>query len=252
MNDLAGLQGILVLQSAQDGKVDGVVVVRARGQCAVEDDLLRRDIPHAERIAQCELVLCQGAGLVRAQDVDSGQFPDGHELADNGLFPGESARADRHRDGQHGGHGHRDRGDGQHQGELQRRENRVAPDDGDRDDDRHQRHREDDEVIADLQTIAKSRLGRDLFGTIDAAFGNMSFRAQSERGDIAREREDLNRIGVALSSTPNVEALLEMILTKTREITSADAGSLYVVESVGTGYGLSGDSEMPSIQADSK
>ena len=46
------VQGILVLQSAQDGKIDGVVVVRARGQRAVEDDLLRRDIPHAERITQ--------------------------------------------------------------------------------------------------------------------------------------------------------------------------------------------------------
>jgi len=40
----------------------------------------------------------------------------------------------------------------------------------------------------------------------------------------------LNRIGVALSETRDVEQLLEMILRKAREITSADAGSLYLVE----------------------
>ncbi len=42
--------------------------------------------------------------------------------------------------------------------------------------------------------------------------------------------EELNRIGIALSQTHEVGALLEMILTKAREITGADAGSLYLVE----------------------
>lgn len=45
-----------------------------------------------------------------------------------------------------------------------------------------------------------------------------------------REREELNQIGVALSSERNVSALLAMILTRTREITAADAGSLYIVD----------------------
>ena len=44
------------------------------------------------------------------------------------------------------------------------------------------------------------------------------------------ELEELNRIGIALSETRDVDRLLEMILRKTREITSADAGSLYLVE----------------------
>jgi HD-GYP domain-containing protein (c-di-GMP phosphodiesterase class II) len=42
--------------------------------------------------------------------------------------------------------------------------------------------------------------------------------------------EELNRIGIALSETRDVERLLEMILQKTREITGADAGSLYLAE----------------------
>ena len=44
------------------------------------------------------------------------------------------------------------------------------------------------------------------------------------------ELEELNRIGIALSETRDVEQLLDLILRKAREITSADAGSLYLVE----------------------
>ncbi len=46
----------------------------------------------------------------------------------------------------------------------------------------------------------------------------------------SRELEELNSIGIALSGTHDVERLLTLILHKAREITSADAGSLYLVE----------------------
>ena len=71
--------------------------------------------------------------------------------------------------------------------------------------------------------------------TVDAAFANIEL-AQRERAARAelkraeREMEELNRIGIALSETHDVGALLEMILTKARQITGADAGSLYLVE----------------------
>lgn len=45
-----------------------------------------------------------------------------------------------------------------------------------------------------------------------------------------RDLEDLNRVGIALSETRDVEHLLTLILHKAREITGADAGSLYLVE----------------------
>ena len=45
-----------------------------------------------------------------------------------------------------------------------------------------------------------------------------------------RELQGLNRIGVALSAERDIDKLLEQILAKCREITSADAGSLYLVE----------------------
>src|SRR2546428_553228 len=61
---------------------------------------------------------------------------------------------------------------------------------------------------------------------VDAAFANMEL-AQSERAArnelkrSEREMGELNRIGVALSETRDVGALLEMILSKSRQITRA-------------------------------
>jgi HD-GYP domain-containing protein (c-di-GMP phosphodiesterase class II) len=49
-----------------------------------------------------------------------------------------------------------------------------------------------------------------------------------------RDFAELNQIGIALSETRDVDQLLALILTKAREITGADAGSLYLVEVEGS------------------
>jgi HD-GYP domain-containing protein (c-di-GMP phosphodiesterase class II) len=46
---------------------------------------------------------------------------------------------------------------------------------------------------------------------------------------------ELNEIGVALSAERDVDRLLDMILERSRKITGADAGSLYLIESAGAG-----------------
>ena len=48
---------------------------------------------------------------------------------------------------------------------------------------------------------------------------------------VTREIQELNQIGAALSAEHHLDSLLELILTKSRHITNADAGSLYLVES---------------------
>lgn len=48
-----------------------------------------------------------------------------------------------------------------------------------------------------------------------------------------KELHELNNIGIALSAERDQDALLELILYKSREITRADAGSLYLVETKG-------------------
>jgi HD-GYP domain-containing protein (c-di-GMP phosphodiesterase class II) len=70
---------------------------------------------------------------------------------------------------------------------------------------------------------------------VDAALANieLSQREKDLRAELSRaerEMEELNRIGIALSQTREMGALLSLILTKAREITGADAGSLYLVE----------------------
>ena len=71
--------------------------------------------------------------------------------------------------------------------------------------------------------------------TVESAFENL--RLEEERRKtrqqlhlVADELETLNKIGVALSTERNTDALLELILTKSREVTSCDAGSLYLME----------------------
>ena len=47
--------------------------------------------------------------------------------------------------------------------------------------------------------------------------------------DLFKRFEQLNEIGVALSSEPNIDRLLENILLAAKEITHADGGTLYRV-----------------------
>ncbi len=54
--------------------------------------------------------------------------------------------------------------------------------------------------------------------------------ASDALGVAEREQQQLNEIGVALSSERDINALLTLILKKAREITGADAGSLYLVD----------------------
>src|SRR5688572_27600000 len=46
----------------------------------------------------------------------------------------------------------------------------------------------------------------------------------------SQELHELNNIGVALSAERDINKLLELILAKSRQITAADAGSLYLVK----------------------
>src|SRR5262245_20682381 len=60
-------------------------------------------------------------------------------------------------------------------------------------------------------------------------------RAAAEVREMSRQLEDLSAIGIRLSAERNLDALLELILTKGREITRSDGGSLYVVETAPDG-----------------
>ena len=57
-------------------------------------------------------------------------------------------------------------------------------------------------------------------------------RRQAEDQRVRLQLEDLNAIGTRLSAERSPEALLELILSKARELTRSDAGSIYMVETV--------------------
>ncbi len=66
------------------------------------------------------------------------------------------------------------------------------------------------------------------FAALDLAAKERATREELRRTRL--EMAELNRIGLALSSTHDVNVLLHLILRRARALTSADAGSLYLVE----------------------
>jgi HD-GYP domain-containing protein (c-di-GMP phosphodiesterase class II) len=85
--------------------------------------------------------------------------------------------------------------------------------------------------------IAANASSRVVESTLAAAFENLDLASRERTASAGLEqaelqREQLNEIGVALSSQRDINVLLNLILAKAREITGADAGSLYLVEEI--------------------
>jgi HD-GYP domain-containing protein (c-di-GMP phosphodiesterase class II) len=66
---------------------------------------------------------------------------------------------------------------------------------------------------------------------VAAAFADLD--AAAERARLERDLAELHAIGIRLSAESNPRFLLETILSKAREITTSDAGSLYIIEERG-------------------
>ena len=99
------------------------------------------------------------------------------------------------------------------------------------------RSRLDSRIFAVLpRQVPKATLAK----AIESAFNTLQVEDERRRAGqqlrlVVGELETLNRIGVALSTERNTDSLLELILTKSREITGCDAGSLYLVEEKSNG-----------------
>ncbi len=64
----------------------------------------------------------------------------------------------------------------------------------------------------------------------DICRDNLHHQSAEQLKIASAEIDELNRIGVALSAEHKIPKLLEMILTRARQMTAADAGSIYFVE----------------------
>ena len=101
----------------------------------------------------------------------------------------------------------------------------------------HQRFRDsraDGAVYAYLPpNVAQDLLERQIDNALDHVRLLENRKELNERlGNIQHEIAELNEIGAALSAEHDTSKLLELILTKARQITQSDAGSLYLVEAI--------------------
>ncbi len=76
--------------------------------------------------------------------------------------------------------------------------------------------------------------------SLKAAFRQAYHRLTAHQNEIRREiasrnLENLTQIGIALSAEHDNHRLLDLILTRSRELTNADAGSLYLIEEIAEG-----------------
>lgn len=77
--------------------------------------------------------------------------------------------------------------------------------------------------------LLPSGVGRPMLArTVANAFADLEAAGEIKR--LGRELSELNLIGIRLTAERNPDALLESILTKAREITASDAGSLYLFD----------------------
>jgi signal transduction histidine kinase/ActR/RegA family two-component response regulator len=91
--------------------------------------------------------------------------------------------------------------------------------------------------LAWLPRDASGAVGRAILGAAlaYAELADAHALTRSQSGQLARDLGDLTRIGILLSAERSIDTLLELILTKAREITTSDAGSLYLVETDAAG-----------------
>ena len=85
-----------------------------------------------------------------------------------------------------------------------------------------------DMIHCTLPSLEERDEWRILSAFINNAIDLLTLQHQTQRTQ--HDLEELTRIGVLLSSEKDTNKLLELILTKSREITGCDAGSLYLVQ----------------------
>ena len=83
-------------------------------------------------------------------------------------------------------------------------------------------------LVSPLQYVVVESTIRAAFDTLVLARSQAQLQHELQRA--RSEIDELNAIGIALSTQRDTESLLDMILRKSREITFSDAGSLYLVE----------------------
>ena len=113
-----GCKRFLIRRPGKDRRVDRIGSILVRGECGRQEETGTVSTRCRPRLAQCELILGQSAGLVCAEHVHAGHFLDRDKTRDDSFHPCQAHGAHGHGDREHGGKRNRDRRDGQDEGEF--------------------------------------------------------------------------------------------------------------------------------------
>jgi hypothetical protein len=165
----------VVLEGLEEGLVDGIdtLLLAGSSQAGSEHEVVVLNTSDSVGLRQRELVLGQGTGLVRAENLDTSKGLNGGELLDNSLLLGEVGSTDSHGGGNDGRKTDRDTNNGDTKGEAEDGDDVVGavergnPDNEEGGNDKNQENGTN--VVEDLSevTSATSGLGDESSGTTD-------------------------------------------------------------------------------------
>lgn len=155
----------VVTESLEEGLVDGVdtLLLAGSSQAGSEHQVIGGDALDAVRLRKRELVLGEGTGLVRAENLDTSKRLDSTKLLDNGLLLGEVSGTDSHGGGNDSGKTDGDTDNGNGEGESEDLDNAVGaveagnPDDEEGEDDQDQENGTN--AVEDLSEVTSATSG---------------------------------------------------------------------------------------------
>ncbi|KUI57714.1 hypothetical protein VP1G_10929 [Cytospora mali] len=214
----------VVLQGLEEGLVDGVntLLLAGSSQASSKHEVLGLNTGDGVGLSQRQLVLGQGTGLVRAEDLDTSQRLDSGQLLDDGLLLGEVGSTDSHGGGNDSGKTDGDTNDGDGQGKAQDLDDGVGaveagnPDDEKGEDDQNQEHCAD--TVQDLSEVTRAGVG-----SVDKCGGTTDEGVVTSGGN--------NDEGLTTLDSGGSEALVALVLVDSQRLTS-DGGLVNLQESI--------------------
>lgn len=155
----------VVLEGLEESLIDSIntLLLAGSSQASSKHEILGLDTGDGVGLSERELVLSQGTGLVRAENLDTSEGLDGRELLDDSLLSGEVSSTDGHGGGDDSGETDGDTDDGDGQGELKDGDDVIGavegrnPSDQESDNDKNQEDSTD--VVQDLSEVTSTARG---------------------------------------------------------------------------------------------
>ncbi|PMB73754.1 hypothetical protein BM221_001179 [Beauveria bassiana] len=212
------------LEGLEESLVNGVntLLLAGSSQAGSEHQVIGVNALDGEGLSERELVLGQGTGLVRAENLDTSKRLNGRKLLDNGLLLGEVGSTDGHGGGDDSGKTDGDTNNGNGEGEAKNHDNVVGAVEGRNPDDEKSQNNENQQN----RTNAVENLGKVTSAT--SGLGNEGSGATDE-GVVTSGGDDDESL-TTLDGGRSV-AVVALVLVNSKGLTS-DGGLINLEESI--------------------